>query len=57
MANAGDVILEDSPKNLEMFNGITIAMDKEYNRHVKVDYRVYDWLEYEKIIKMLEQRV
>ncbi len=37
-----DILIDDAPHYLERFPGITIAMDKPYNEHVKTDLRVYD---------------
>ena len=49
----GDVIIDDAPKYIETFNGTTIIMDREYNKHVKADYRVNRWIQIEDIIKNL----
>lgn len=39
----GDMIFDDAPKYLTNFEGITVAMDRPYNRDIEVDYRVQNW--------------
>lgn len=46
----GDVLFDDSPKNLQDFPNITVAMDWNFNKAATPDYRVSDWLEFENII-------
>jgi 5'-nucleotidase len=41
----GDILIDDSPKYLETFNGDSVAYDWPYNRNVKVEYRVHNWEE------------
>lgn len=49
----GDILFDDNPKNLSLFDGITVAMDYLYNKNCNVDYRICSWLEFEKIIAKL----
>ncbi len=46
----GDVLFDDGPQNLQDFQGIKIAMDFPYNKHVGVNYRVKTWDEFEEVI-------
>jgi 5'-nucleotidase len=46
----GDVLFDDAPHNLNAFPGIKIAMDYLYNAKANCNYRVKDWLEFEKVI-------
>jgi 5'-nucleotidase len=45
----GDILIDDSPKYLETFNGDSVAYDWPYNRHLKIgqeiEYRVRNWEE------------
>lgn len=50
----GDIILDDCPAYLETYPGITVAMDRPYNRYVKTDYRVKDMREFAELIQGLE---
>jgi len=57
IGNNIDVMIEDSPKNLEQLSGITktICVDWVYNRDIKAKniYRCYNWDEiYEKICEL-----
>ena len=49
----GDLLFDDSPVNLQHFPGIKVAMDFPYNKNVAVNYRVSNWLEFEKIVNQL----
>jgi transposase-like protein len=41
---------------LNKFNGISVAMDKLYNKNIQVDYRVSNWLEFYKIVLDIKER-
>lgn len=43
----GDLLFDDSPRNLATFPNIKVAMDWNFNKDSKVDYRVKNWLEFE----------
>jgi len=49
----GDLLFDDGPINLQNFPGIKIAMDFAYNKNVPVNYRVTNWLEFEKCVKKI----
>lgn len=49
----GDILFDDSPRNLSEFSGITVAYDYPYNRETEVDYRARDWWEFEGIVDFL----
>lgn len=49
----GDLLFDDSPINLQNYPGIKVAMDFSYNKHVAVNYRVKDWLEFEKTVNQI----
>lgn len=49
----GDILFDDGPINLQNFPGIKIAMNMPYNQHVKVDYRVDNWLVFETVIHQI----
>ena len=49
----GDILFDDGPINLQNFHGIKVAMDFEYNKNVAVNYRVSNWLDFEKIIHQI----
>jgi 5'-nucleotidase len=49
----GDIILDDSPKNLMAFPSITCAFTTAYNRNVKASYRIKRWEEFVPIINKL----
>lgn len=51
----GDLILDDCPKYLEEFKGISVCMDKLYNQNARCDYRVSNWIEFYNLVKSLEQ--
>lgn len=51
----GDILFDDGPLNLRVFEGLTCAFDYPYNRETRTDYRVSGWLEFERIIKVLEK--
>ena len=50
----GDLLLDDGPHNLEVFSGITCAMDAPYNRRCTTDYRVNSWKDFGKLIHALK---
>lgn len=50
----GHVLFDDGPHNLAAFPGISCAMDAPYNKGCPCDYRVNDWLSFEKFILRLE---
>lgn len=39
----GDVIVDDHPKNLQLFQGKTVTITYPYNKDVKVDFRSTSW--------------
>ena len=49
----GDLLLDDSPRNLSEFGKIKVAYDYPYNREAKADYRIRDWFEFEKLVDEL----
>lgn len=51
----GDLLFDDSPANLDAYPGTKIAMDWNFNREIKVDYRASNWLEFEKIIEKITE--
>lgn len=50
-----DILLDDGPHNIEEFQGFgkTCVFDQPWNRQVKSDYRISNWLEFEKLINGL----
>lgn len=50
----GDILFDDGPTNLINFPNIKIAMDFPYNRNIIVNYRVSNWLEFEKCISLIQ---
>jgi len=50
----GDIIIEDVPKQVENFEGISILMDYPYNRDFTPSYRVNNWQE---ILKLFEKEL
>lgn len=50
----GDLIIDDCPVYLEAFPGITVCMDRPYNRCAKADYRVSDMWEFCELIRRME---
>lgn len=49
----GDLLLDDSPRNLNEFGKIRVAYDYAYNRGTKTDYRVSNWVDFEILINRL----
>lgn len=49
----GDLLFDDSPSNLDAYPGIKVAMDWAFNRHVSVNYRAKDWLQFETIVNQI----
>ena len=47
----GDLLFDDGPHNIEAFPGRTCVMDHPYNQEVEGDYRVSNWLEFQKLIE------
>jgi len=47
-----DIIIDDKPETIEQFSGITIMMDYGYNKHVRPDYCVNNWLEIANILRV-----
>ncbi len=53
----GDLLFDDRPRNLELFTGISVAMNMAYNQKAKSTYRVNNWLDfYELITKITTNR-
>jgi 5'(3')-deoxyribonucleotidase len=52
----GDLMLDDGEHNINAFPGITVAMDKPWNRLAKATYRVGNWLEFEKVVNGIYDR-
>lgn len=52
----GDLLFDDGPHNLKEFDGIKVAMDFPYNKDTIVDYRVNNWLQFEKVINNLTNK-
>jgi 5'(3')-deoxyribonucleotidase len=50
----GDMIIDDSVRNLQHFLGVTVVMDRPYNRHYDADERVYDWDDILYIVELYE---
>ncbi len=53
---SGDLIFDDNPEYLLGFNGISVAMDRPYNRHLHypdVHYRVQNWVEFIKLVRYI----
>ena len=46
----GDVLIDDAPHYLDEFPNEKIVFDQPYNREVKGDHRVTDWLEIREIL-------
>lgn len=53
---AGDLLLDDSPKNLEEFKGISVCMNYNYNQNAKSDYRVNNWLDFYELITKINNK-
>jgi len=49
----GDLLFDDSPSNLNAYPGTKVAMDWGFNKDVITNYRVKDWLEFEKIVHQI----
>lgn len=50
----GDLLFDDSPNNLEIFDGFKILMDAPYNKDcTNHNNRVSSWLEFEEIIDVI----
>lgn len=41
----GDVLVDDYDENLRTFRGAGILFDAPHNRHAKVGYRIYNWIQ------------
>ena len=50
----GDLLLDDSPSNLENFPGLKVVFNMEYNKNARVDFRVGNWNEFEKLINSIQ---
>lgn len=50
-----DLIFDDSPTNLESFNGIKVCMNRPYNKNAICDYRVDSWGEFYNLINRLNK--
>jgi len=52
------VLLDDCPEYIRKFNGVSVVMDRAYNKELIVgvdcDYRVSEWDEFYGIVKGLE---
>lgn len=46
------ILFDDCPEYINKFKGITVIMDRAYNREVNVDYRVNYWEDFYKIVKV-----
>lgn len=49
----GDLIFDDCPAYLEKFDGISVCMNRSYNKDARCDYRVSGWLEFYEMIRSL----
>lgn len=49
----GDLLLDDSGRNLQTFPGLKVAMNYPHNQSYKVDHRVNSWLEFEAVVNEL----
>lgn len=50
---SGGLMFDDGPHNLEAFEGKTCAMDARWNKRVKTDFRVNNWLAFYEIVQSL----
>ena len=52
------ILLDDCPEYISKFNGVSVVMDREYNRELVVgvdcDYRVNEWSEFYEIVERLK---
>lgn len=48
----GDMLFDDCPEYIADFHSNTVVMDYPYNRNVRADFRVNNWLEFEQIVKI-----
>ena len=46
----GDILIDDSPEQLEKFSGITIKFNQPYNKHVKADHAVDSWKDIDRMV-------
>jgi len=51
----GDLIFDDNPNYIEAFNGISVIMDKPYNKSAAANFRVKSWSEFFNLIKQIEK--
>jgi 5'(3')-deoxyribonucleotidase len=49
----GDLLLDDSPHNLEQFEGDSVAMSTPYNRDVVAEGQVESWSEFVQLITLI----
>lgn len=47
----GEVLIDDHPKNINSFNGLTATISFPYNREAKADFRTSDWRKIETWLK------
>jgi len=51
------VLFDDCPEYIEKFNGVSVVMDRAYNRELVVgidcDYRVSEWSEFYEVVERL----
>jgi len=45
------ILFDDCPDYVRRFRGITVVMDREYNKDIKCDFRVSNWDEFYKVVK------
>jgi len=54
----GGVLFDDCPEYIRKFNGVSVVMDRAYNRELVIgmdcDYRVSEWSEFYEVVKGLE---
>lgn len=50
-----DIILDDNPEYLQKFRRLKIVYDQPYNQDCSCDFRVYDWLDFERKINYISQ--
>lgn len=50
-----DLMFDDAPHNLNSFQGITVCMDRPWNKNCKSTFRVSNWEDFLDIVTKLEE--
>jgi len=56
ISGEGGVLFDDCPEYIRKFNGVSVVMDRAYNRELVIDvdcdYRVSEWSEFYEVVKV-----